>query len=249
MNSVHFNVINFIALSPSLLDHNAWQEWASNQKLWPEPLTPVPHHLIPPMMRRRMSALSKLAMQTALELTEGHNVDYIVFASRHGELTRTVKLMQDILAGEDASPIAFSQSVHNTAAGLYTIATKQAIPVTSIGACENTLHAALIESAAYLSDNPDHKVLVVDFDEPLPEPYQEFDSTELNTSAYHGYALGMILSSGDGYQLAWEAGLKNKNVQESKQQYPQTLNVIANLLSDKQEWTITAPRTLWHWKR
>jgi hypothetical protein len=59
----------------------------------------------------------------------------------------------------------------------------------------------------------------------------------------------MIISGGDGYQLAWEAGLNNKDVHESKQQYPQTLNVIANLISDKQEWTIAAPRTLWHWKR
>ncbi|PSW06876.1 beta-ketoacyl synthase chain length factor [Photobacterium lipolyticum] len=257
MNSVHFNIINWQALSPGLIDQAAWATWADNHQIWPETLVPVPSNLIPAVMRRRMSSLSKLAMQTAISLTQqipDRDIDYIVFSSRHGELTRTVKLLQDILNGEDASPTAFSQSVHNTAAGLYTISTRKAIPVASIGAGENTLHSALIEAAAYLAEYPSHNVLVVDFDEPLPSPYLQFD-----VGHYQGYALGMVLTGGDAYQLSWEPGSNQTAVRPpqapfskeklSKEQLPQSLDVIANLLSKNNTWSIAARRTHWHWKR
>lgn len=262
MNSVHFNLLNWQALSPGLIDQAAWVTWADNHQIWPETLMPVPCDLIPPMMRRRMSSLSKLAMQTALSLTQqspDQNIDYIVFSSRHGELTRTANLLQDILNGEDASPTAFSQSVHNTAAGLLTIATKKAIPVASIGAGENTLHSALIEAAAYLANYPDHNVLVVDFDEPLPAPYQQFDVGD-----YQGYALGMVLTGGHDYQLSWVSGPKQtaarspqapcskeplSKQQRSEEPLPQALDVIAHLLSQNNTWTVATRRTHWHWKR
>ncbi|MGF1759100.1 beta-ketoacyl synthase chain length factor [Photobacterium sagamiensis] len=262
MNSVHFNIINWQALSPGLIDQAAWATWADNHQIWPETRVPVPSNLIPAMMRRRMSSLSKLAMQTAISLTQqtpDQDIDYIVFSSRHGELTRTVKLLQDILNGEDASPTAFSQSVHNTAAGLFTIATRKAIPVASIGAGENTLHSALIEAAAYLAEYPNHNVLVVDFDEPLPIPYQQFD-----VGHYQGYALGMVLTGGDNYQLSWEPGSRQtvagspqeplskqllSKAPSPEEQLPQSLDVIANLLSNHNTWTIAARRIHWHWKR
>jgi len=253
MNSVHFNVINWLALSPGLTDSSAWTTW-SNDKQWPEHCDAVPATLIPAMMRRRMSSLSKLAMQAAMSLVNTHDtqVDYIVFASRHGELTRTVKLMHDILTGEDASPTAFSQSVHNTASGLYTIATKQAIPVTSLGACENTLHAALIEVAAYLVEHPSHTVLLVDFDEPLPAPYQRFDAPN-----YQGYAFGMLLTGGNDVELAWEPQLSSHGssntdralIEASKQAFPQSLDVLAHWVKSGSSWTIDSARARWHWKR
>lgn len=253
MNSVHFNVINWLALSPGLIDSSAWTTWSIDQQ-WPEHCDPVPVTLIPAMMRRRMSSLSKLAMQAAMSLVDIHStqVDYIVFASRHGELTRTVKLMQDILNGEDASPTAFSQSVHNTASGLYTIATKQAIPVTSLGACENTLHAALIEAAVYLVEHPSHTVLLVDFDEPLPAPYQHFDAPN-----YKSYAFGMLLTSGNDVELAWEpqtpspdiSNTDSNLVNTSKHAFPQSLDVLAHLAKNDSSWTIDSARTRWHWKR
>ncbi|MCV5640227.1 beta-ketoacyl synthase chain length factor, partial [Escherichia coli] len=85
------------------------------------------------------------------------------------------------------------QSVHNTAAGLATIATKQPIPLTSIAAAENTFHSAILEAWLFLSDNPDKKVLLVDFDEPMPDSYLEYENQQ-----YQGFGLGLILSHGDG---------------------------------------------------
>ena len=176
MVKVEFNIKGWLALSPGMNNNEHWQNWLDKSKLWSDEAEQVPADLIPPMMRRRMSHLSKIAVQTALQISQDKPVDYIVFASRHGELTRTVKLLEDIMNGGDASPMAFSQSVHNTAAGLFTIASKRATPVTSLAAVENSLSSALIEAYCYLAENPDHNVLLVDFDEPLPDDYSEYFS-------------------------------------------------------------------------
>nr|WP_322784239.1 beta-ketoacyl synthase chain length factor [Photobacterium obscurum] len=212
----------------------------TNEKKWPDTLAPVPVTDIPPMLRRRMSSLSKLAIQTAISLAKHNEIDFIIFSSRHGELHRTAKLLSEILQGEDASPIAFSQSVHNTAAGLFTIAVKKEIPVTSLAAGEHSLHSALIEASAYLAENPQHRILVVDFDEPLPQPYEAFD-----VKAHHGFALGMVVTSGRQYQLCWQA---ERGTEDVSSKLPQTLDVIANLVRGHHSWTIAGQRTHWHWK-
>ncbi len=63
MNLINFNIDNWIALSPGLVTQEAWLGWSKNKGQWPQELSPVPVNLIKPMMRRRMSSLSKLALQ------------------------------------------------------------------------------------------------------------------------------------------------------------------------------------------
>ncbi|GLT18738.1 hypothetical protein GCM10007938_25190 [Vibrio zhanjiangensis] len=185
---ISFNIDAWLANSPGFTTTDDWKQWASSGR-WPEEsLLNVSD--IPAMMRRRMSQVSKLAVKTAIELLKHHDVSYLIFSSRHGELHRSVTLIENILKGEETSPMAFAQSVHNTAAGLTTIATKQPIPLTSISASENTFQSALIEAWLFLQDNPSKKVLVVDFDEPLPKPYSEFESHR-----YHAYGVGLVVSN------------------------------------------------------
>lgn len=237
MNSINFNIDNWLALSPGLLTTENWIEWSKNAYQWPTDLTPVPATLIKPMARRRMSSLSKLAMQTALQISVEESIDYIIFSSRHGELTRTVKLIEDIMSGEDASPMAFSQSVHNTAAGLFTISTGRATPVTSIAAVESTAHHAFIEASIYLQENPEHHVLVVDFDEPLPNPYQQYEKQN-----YQGVAFAALLSAGEQYQLSW-----CQSTTKSGAVMPQTFSIIDYLLNKKEKIEIVDNRRCWKW--
>ena len=239
MNSIHFNIDNWLALSPGLLTAEDWLQWSKNKYQWPVDLISVPANLIKPMARRRMSSLSKLALQAALQISVDQSIDYIVFSSRHGELTRTVKLIEDIMSGEDASPMAFSQSVHNTAAGLFTISTDRPTPVTSIAAVESTAHHALIESSIYLQENPDQRVLLVDFDEPLPAPYQQYEKGN-----HQGVAFAAILSSGQQYQLSW-----SKTDQKIASLLPQTFSIIDYLINDEKKQTITDNRFSWIWTR
>ena len=218
---------------------------------------------IPAMMRRRMSVQSKLAVQTALSLLQSPpsmnddtpssgsgDIDYLIFASRHGELHRTVGLIQSILEGEDASPMAFSQSVHNTAAGLTTIAAKAPIPLTSIASGQDTFHNALIEAAIYLHEQPNHKVLVIDFDQPLPAIYAEFEDQK-----FSDYALGFILSSGDQYHLSRSVShsISHSNpdskTQSAPEEKPQGVQVLQKILSNNDAWSISGHNQAWHWAK
>jgi len=235
--NISFNIDSWLAHSNGFSLSQDWENWAISLQ-WPEESKLITS-AIPPMMRRRMSNLSKLAVQTAIELLNEHKVDYLVFSSRHGELQRSALLIKEILQGEEASPMAFAQSVHNTAAGLATIATKKPIPLTSISAAENTFQSAILEAWLYLDEHPDHKVLVIDFDEPLPEPYTTYEA-----QVYRGYGLGLVLSNGE--QISVSAC---ESAQESYSALPQGLEFIRHYLSPQNEWHIQSPRQSWHWKR
>lgn len=239
MDKIRFNIECWQALSPGLMSVDDWKTWAAQGQCWPETVVAVPTPDIPAMLRRRMSSLSKLAVQTAIELSKDNNIDFIIFSSRHGEIQRTSKLLMDILQGKDGSPTIFSQSVHNTAAGLFTIAAKHEIASVAIAAGEHSLHSAMIEAYSYLSDNPNHRVLLVDCDDPLPVPYDQYDS-----KTYQRVALGMILSAGEQYTLRWQA--KNR-VDANTFNHPQTLDVIANLACDHSSWKVTGQRMDWYW--
>lgn len=98
-----------------------------------------------------------------------------IFASRHGELHRTIGLLDNLIEQEPLSPTAFSQSVHNTASGIYSILRKYQSPSTSIVAGEETLFQALIEAYGQLHEDPSPLLLVFG-DEPVPEKYVQFTS-------------------------------------------------------------------------
>ncbi|OAJ94889.1 beta-ketoacyl synthase chain length factor [Vibrio bivalvicida] len=235
--NISFNIDAWRAHSNGLSLSHEWESWANNLQ-WPEEGKLITT-AIPPMMRRRMSNLSKLAVQTTIELLSEHEIDYLVFASRHGELHRSTQIIDDILHGEEASPMAFSQSVHNTAAGLATIATKKPIPLTSIAASENTFQSAIVEAWLYLDANPQHKVLVIDFDEPLPEAYAKYEAQH-----YQGYGFGLVLSNGEDFSLS-----QREAKETSPTTLPQGLEFIRHFLSNRSQWSIESPRNTWSWRR
>ena len=242
MSRIAFNIEQWHALSPGFSTPDDWRNYRSFNTDNENASLEV--NLIPAMMRRRMSPLSKIALQTAIHLQQSSSsdFDYLIFSSRHGELPRTVELLQQVLQGEEASPMAFSQSVHNTSAGLFTIATHSPIPATSLAGCESSLHHALIEASAYLSENPQHKILLIDFDAPLPKPYDQFESHPTPPL----YALGLILTSGTKTQITWQA--KSTSNIEFKNR-SQTLDIIQQLANQSRHWTIEDSRNQWQWQR
>ena len=102
-----------------------------------------------------------------------------IFASRHGELNRTITLLEDIIDGQSISPIGFSQSVHNTASGIFGILTDNKTSTTSIAAGVETFSQALIEAYAQLKQDST-PLLIVFADDPVPPIYDEYtDELEL----------------------------------------------------------------------
>ena len=141
---------------------------------------------IPAMQRRRLSGIAKLALNSAIHSLKSESVDYIVWASQYGDEHKTLKILADVLQDQTPSPTQFSTSVHNAIAGLYSILCQDATPSTSLAA---SWSEALIEAYAWLKTiaKPNARVLVVYYDEALPEIYQEFQP-------FSGFAMSAIIS-------------------------------------------------------
>lgn len=126
---------------------------------------------IPPMQRRRLSPLAKLALNSAMQTLELTHVDYIVWVSQYGDEAKTLKILEDVLSDQTPSPTQFSTSVHNAISGLYSILCQDATPATSLAGSWND---GLIEAYAWLKTMPrTRQVLLVYYDEALSDVYME----------------------------------------------------------------------------
>lgn len=114
-----------------------------------------------------------------------------VFASRHGELTRTTAMLDDLASGEELSPTAFSMSVLNASAGLFSILQRNTAPSTAISAGATSFGYGLLEACLQLADKPEQPVLLVYADEPIPSVYGD---PALSGGTAH--AIGLLLQSG-----------------------------------------------------
>jgi hypothetical protein len=142
-----------------------WSSWS------PDSATKPDIGFIEPMMRRRLSSLSKAALKVAHGCANGKQAVRMVFASRHGELRRTTDILRNITAAEPVSPNAFSLSVLNAMSGIYGISRGDRSPATAVSAGPESLGYALLEAYVQHMDQPSMPVLVVYADEPVDALY------------------------------------------------------------------------------
>lgn len=109
-------------------------------------------NFIPPVIRRRMSALDKLTLST-LNKTYTDNIQYIVFSSRFGQVDRLLKIIDQYKEYKEVSPNAFSGSVHNYSASFFLLNQKNAIPYTSLSAGDHSISMGLLYSVVAGYDN------------------------------------------------------------------------------------------------
>lgn len=202
---------------------------------------------IPPIKRRRLNGLSKLAMHTSLGCLEDSGIEpsqpLTVFGSQHGELNRTVSIVEGMLKDHEVSPKDFSLSVHNATLGLYSIFSKNKQPGTSIAAESNTFGYALVESYNLLQRFPDSKVLLTCFDMEVGQPF-----AELQRKGYPGYSLSLLLAN--------ESEHKNKlafNFEFTERQrtpeLPLALEFFKFWHSDSSKQTLCSLNTDWNFSK
>lgn len=187
MSRIDLDIARYSAWAPGLETAAEWQRWARAE-------LPIGTgsaakgggpavEFLPSLFRRRLSRLSRMALQVAHDCTAGERDIPTVFCSRHGELTRTVELLLDQNKGEALSPTAFSMSVHNTASGLHSIASGNTAPSNALAAMADSLPAALIDAAAMIVNGRASRVLVVVAEEPVAAIYQDFVAPEFAFAA------------------------------------------------------------------
>lgn len=138
----------------------------------PTVLSPSP--LLPAAERRRASVPVNLALCVGREAFADAGVDAAatpaVFASSSGDGDILHRIC-DVLAtpAREVSPTSFLNSVHNAAAGYWSIACKCEEPLTSICAYDGSFAAGLLEASAQASTER-RAVALIAYDQPYPEP-------------------------------------------------------------------------------
>lgn len=112
---------------------------------------------LPPMTRRKLSALDKTALcimnECLSRLNENERNIKIVFASRYGELDRLKKLVSQYTQENEVSPATFSGSVHNSTVGQFSLLNKITESYNSVSAEKDTFGAGLIEAVITAKDS------------------------------------------------------------------------------------------------
>jgi hypothetical protein len=130
--------------------------------------------LLPAAERRRAGVPVKLALAAGLEAIEGAGRDATtlatVFASSSGDCDNVHAMCESLATPErQVSPTRFHNSVHNAAAGYWSIATQCRAPSTSLCCHDASFAAGLLDAASQLSvdGNP---VALIAYDHPYPAP-------------------------------------------------------------------------------
>jgi hypothetical protein len=224
--------------SPEADDPSAWLKYWQRPDAQPAERDP-PAELIPPMQRRRSSRLTKMALTTALQVANDEPFDYSIFCSQHGEIVRTWNILSSINSGTEISPTAFSQSVHNTSSGLFTILQSSNAASMSMASGANSFAHGWLEAQAYLAGNPTHRVLLVDFDEVLPEEYQPYN---VMTNCEHSLAMSLRLADKGGIRLT-------SSTPGDVSRLPQGPQFLAWLQAGDASLSLTSDGLGWRWER
>jgi hypothetical protein len=130
--------------------------------------------LLPVAERRRTGRVVKLALAVALEATTRAAADPArlasVFSSSGADGHNCHEVCQALaLESREMSPTRFSNSVHNAAAGYWSIATGARCASTVLCAFDASFCAGLLEALAQVAVN-DEPVLLIAYDTEYPEP-------------------------------------------------------------------------------
>ena len=182
-------VTRWAAWAPGVEDRAAWEAWCRA----PCPLASDGSPdvaFLPPLLRRRCTRLSRMMLKVAFGCGGGNTLAAVptVFASRHGDTAGTVALLECLARGEPVTGSRFSHSVHNTSAGLFSIAAGNRCAASALAAGRNTFGCAFLEALAALQRAGTGPVLLVVGDEPLPTVFAPFvDEPQV------AYALALLL--------------------------------------------------------
>ena len=192
------------------------------------------------ILRRRVSPLGQAALRAAWGLADISDAR-IVLASRHGEFSRTLSILDSLANGAGVSPADFTLSVHNALLGLLSIAANNRQGHTAISAGQATFASGFVEALACLVEYPRQPVVLMYFDEALPEPFDCFDETPDQP-----LALALTLGaegSGEIFGFSTTSGASNSP------RPAQALDFLRFMLTDTPKLSSRGDNAEWQWRR
>lgn len=248
MDNVNITIERWAAWAPGLSDRAEWQAWAEGRRSLSPGAQPDVRQ-IPPLLRRRLSPLGKMALSVAWSVMPDGEAAHLpaIFASRHGELERTVGMLQALNRGEALSPTQFSLSVHNAVSGVFSIARNDTSAITALALNAEGPSLALLEAGMILRESGAARVLCVIYDEPLPRPYADAEPA-IGPAVPHAAAFLLSADSdvGETLSLCLEAAA-NTAVPADE---PAVFSLIRYLLSPAEPAAVLSGlRHDWRWSR
>jgi hypothetical protein len=206
LKEVELAVVRWSAWAPGLGEATDWKNWAAGKcDLSPHGEKPDVR-FVPAMLRRRLSVMSRMAFHVTAACLDGETLpDAYVFGSRYGEYARSFEILSRLARQEEVSPTAFSLSVHNTSASLFSIYHQDPTTYTALAAGPATLESSFLEAWSLLKSQEACRVLLVYHDEPLPPLYGEQE-----TNVTQRCALALVLQlcevahTSDRLHLSWQ---------------------------------------------
>lgn len=232
-----FSILSWGAWSPQQQQAESWQHWPTSDSAEMEQTSATPKLAhVPAMQRRRLSKLTKIVLEAVHQCSPAAQCRSI-FASQHGEINRTIGLLNDIVDESPLSPTGFSQSVHNTASGIFSIFNDNRASSTSIAAGKNTFSQAFIEAYGQLYADPD-PLLLVYADEPVPPVYSQFSS-----EPEWPIAIAFMLAPPNNSKAIANLTLTPISAQN---QYPLNYGELVACIANKRN--ISGTLSGWHWE-
>lgn len=177
-------------------DSTALAKWIIPIRKWAIWQDGVDEHTTPDVgfidanSRRKLSRFAKMALKVAHDCSDDVPQAHFVFASQHGDVVRTTKMLFDLARQEELSPTVFSMSVLNACAGMYSIAKRDHSPSIAISAGASSFGYGLLEGAFHHLNHPDTPVIYVYVDETPPALYGVNQHTPTGA-----HAIGLLIAN------------------------------------------------------
>lgn len=248
-----FAVQAWAAIAPGLLSQEQWLQWAE------APVCPVGDAAVdlshvPPMARRRLGHLAKLAISVAdqaLACAQRPDIP-VVWASRYGDAEKALSLLKSQSMDEPLSPTSFGLSVHNAVGAQHSILRGMRVNAVCVASSRCAPEAGVVEAVSLLQDmDPDvAEVLLVCYDQPLPGDYAAFHDEPVAEYAWAAL-LGPARAGGDNFLLrASAAPTPAGGAVAEAPRLPHGLDVLHFLLQAKRpSWAHAHPTGRWVWER
>lgn len=233
-------LIDWQARAPGLSDASQWCQWAHKPHVIDPTAPQAKLTELSMMTARRLASGSRLAVECGLAMLHNHQIDAVLYTSRHGELERNYRILEAMATQQPVSPTDFTMSVHNSAVGHLTIAAQKPLVSSSLSAGIDTFQQGLCEVIGLLQAGY-QRVLMVDFDGMLPEFYHPALPHKMPTWAY---AVALVFEAGETLCCVSQTGSAGE-----EPELPQSLQFLQHYLSAAPTFAIPGERLMWHWSR
>jgi hypothetical protein len=239
-----FVIEEWAAWAPGLAAPAQWRAWSAQPTL-PQGDDIPELAQMPPMARRRLDPLGRMAAEVAWSCQRSDLGMPVVLASRYGDARRSLEMLGTLARGEPVSPTAFGLSVHNAVGAMYSIARQDRSNYLSVAAGAASAAAALVEAAGLLADGAP-QVLVVCYDAPLPGAYAAFQD---EPAARYAWAWRVAAPSANEPRYRLEASASAGSGRSVDAALPFGLDVLRFMLAGDRVLERAADSTLWRWSR